>query len=98
SNGRWLFSAGQFGHWFTESQASDPPGEIVFAVILRQTGALIGGVELTDINHFHRRAETGAGIYIPEYRNQGLGTEAKNLLLEYAFDHLNLHMMTSYVW
>ena len=98
SNGRWLFSAGQLGHWYAESQAGDPPGEIVFAVILRKTGALIGAVELTDINHFHRRAETGAELYLAEYRNQSLGTEAKNLLLEYAFEHLNLHVITSYVW
>jgi RimJ/RimL family protein N-acetyltransferase len=98
NGGRWLFSAGQFSHWFTESQASDPPGEILFTVILRQTGELIGGVELAEISHFHRRAETGAGISVPAYRGQGLGTEAKNLLLEYAFDHLNLHTVTSYIW
>jgi RimJ/RimL family protein N-acetyltransferase len=98
SGGRWLLSAGQFSHWFTESQATDPPGEILFAVVLRQTGELIGGVELAEISHFHRRAETGSGIHIPAYRGQGLGTEAKNLLLEYAFDHLNLHMVTSYIW
>lgn len=97
SGGRWLPSAGQLSRWFTESREKDPPETLLFTVILRETGKIIGGVELDDINWFHRTAETGSGINLPEYRGQGLGSEAKNLLLEYAFDHLNLHMVKSFV-
>ena len=97
SGGRWLTSAGQLSRWFAESREKDPPEMLLFTVILRQTGKIIGGVELTDINTFHRTAETGSVISLPEYRSQGLGSEAKNLLLKYAFDHLNLHMVKSFV-
>lgn len=97
SGGRWLPSASQLSRWFTESREKDLPESLLFAVILRETGKLIGGVDLTDLNWFHRTAETGSGINLPEYRGHGLGSEAKNLLLEYAFDHLNLHMIRSCV-
>jgi RimJ/RimL family protein N-acetyltransferase len=31
---------------------------------------------------------------LPGYRERGYGTEAKHLLLEYAFDRLQLHLVT----
>ena len=36
-------------------------------------------------------------ICLPEFRSQGYGTEAKHLLLEYAFERLGLHMIFSWV-
>jgi RimJ/RimL family protein N-acetyltransferase len=96
--GRWMPSAAQFSRWYTKSREKDPPENLMFAVLLRETGQLLGSVDLYDINLFHRTAETGSIIYLPEFRGQGLGTEAKNLLLEYAFDHLDLHLLKSFVW
>jgi RimJ/RimL family protein N-acetyltransferase len=45
----------------------------------------------------HRTAETETEIFQPRYRSTGLGTEAKHLLLDYAFDRLGLHMIYSFV-
>ena len=42
-------------------------------------------------------AETATELYRPEHRGSGIGTEAKHLLLEYAFDRLDMHMIHSYV-
>ena len=42
-------------------------------------------------------AETETELYLPEFRGKGYGTEAKHLLLEYAFDRLGLHMVYSWV-
>jgi RimJ/RimL family protein N-acetyltransferase len=97
SGGRWLASPQQFARWYEQAGEKDPPEEIYLAVILRETGTLIGDVGLFGINMFHRTAETGSGLYRPEHRGKGLGSEAKLLLLEYAFDHLGLHMIRSYV-
>jgi RimJ/RimL family protein N-acetyltransferase len=33
-----------------------------------------------------------------EHRGKGYGTEAKHLLLEYAFDRVQLHVLYSWVW
>jgi RimJ/RimL family protein N-acetyltransferase len=96
--GRFLISPLHIEHWIEADAGDTPPGTIVLAIVLRETGELIGEVELTDIDHFNRTAETGSIIYLPEFRSQGFGSEAKHLLLEYAFDHLNLHLLTSFVW
>lgn len=98
SRGRWLISPLQIEQAIESEGSETPPSAIFLAIILRETGELIGEVELTDLDLFHRTAETGSMIYVPAYRGQGIGSEAKNLLLEYAFDHLNLHMLKSFVW
>ncbi|MDQ3693464.1 MAG: GNAT family N-acetyltransferase [Chloroflexota bacterium] len=96
--GRWLLSPLHIEHWIEEDTKDDPPGAIFLAVIRRESGELIGEVELTGIDWFNRTAETGSVIYHPALRGQGIGSEAKHLLLEYAFDHLGLHMLKSFVW
>lgn len=98
SRGRWLLSPLQIEQAIESEGSETPPSAIYLAIILRETGELIGEVELTDLDPFHRTAETGSMIYVPAYREQGIGSEAKNLLLEFAFDQLNLHMVKSFVW
>lgn len=96
--GRWLPSPVIGAHVVTEAMKADPPAWIPLTIILRETGQIIGDVSLHGISHFHHTAETGSMIFLPELRGQGLGSEAKNLLLEYAFDQLGLHMLRSFVW
>ncbi|MGI9254504.1 MAG: GNAT family N-acetyltransferase, partial [Thermomicrobiales bacterium] len=45
-----------------------------------------------------RTAETGTWIYRPAHRGGGLGTEAKHLLLEWAFQRAGLNMVWSWVF
>ena len=44
-----------------------------------------------------RTAESGWWLYRAEDRGKGYGTEANQLLLEYAFDHLGLNMIWAWV-
>ena len=74
------------------------PEEVQFAVVLRETGKPIGDNGLFNIDWIGRTTETASFIFRPEHRGAGLGTEAKHLLLEYAFERLGLHMVRSYVW
>ena len=52
---------------------------------------LIGSVGLAHINWINRSAVLGVFIGDEKYRNNGYGTEAINLLLEYSFRYINLH-------
>jgi RimJ/RimL family protein N-acetyltransferase len=97
-NGRWLVSPVVGAHWIKDNQKQDPAKFVSLAIVLRETDAFIGEVLLLEVDSFHRTAETGSAILIPELRGQGIGTEAKLLLLEYAFDYLGLHMVRSFVW
>jgi RimJ/RimL family protein N-acetyltransferase len=68
-----------------------------FAIVLGETGEMIGANGLIEPDLIAGIAETETEIWKPEFRGRGYGTEAKHLLLEYAFDRLNLHMVNSWV-
>ncbi|HEY7034920.1 MAG TPA: GNAT family protein [Thermomicrobiales bacterium] len=76
----------------------DPPHWIRFAICLRKNDEVIGSNGLEGIDVINRTAETETEIFRVEYRGKGYGTEAKHLLLAYAFERLGLHMVKSYVW
>lgn len=77
---------------------NQPPGSIEFAVCLKENDEFIGSVEMTHVDYVNRTAETGSWMMFAEHRGKGYGTEAKHLLLEYAFDRIQLHVLYSWVW
>jgi RimJ/RimL family protein N-acetyltransferase len=60
-------------------------------------GIPIGTMGIHGIDYRHGIATTGALIGEPEYWGKGYGSEAKMLLLEYAFNTLNLRKINSEV-
>jgi len=83
---------------FRKSSEAEPPVNPTFAIVLRENDELIGRNELDYLDLVHRSAETGTILLKAEHRGKGHGTEAKHLLLRYAFEVLNLHMVWSIVW
>lgn len=59
--------------------------------IIEKEGDEIGTIMLFDIDRTYRHAEFGAFMVEPEKHGEGIGTTALQLLLEYAFDELNMH-------
>ncbi len=96
--GRWIGSPLVSGHHIRRMAKSDPPSDIEFAVCLRDGDELIGEVGIYEIDWVHRTAETGSYLYRAQHRGGGLGSEAKGLLLDYAFDRVGLHGVRSFVW
>ncbi|CAA9555390.1 MAG: hypothetical protein AVDCRST_MAG49-2869 [uncultured Thermomicrobiales bacterium] len=88
-----------FAHAITAPAPGHGPPEVVdFAVCRRADDRLVGSVAILDLDWVNRTGETASHLLGPEFRGQGYGTEAKHLLLEYAFDRLGLHALTSWVW
>jgi RimJ/RimL family protein N-acetyltransferase len=77
---------------------ASPRTNLHFCFALRANDEFIGRNKLQHLDLHNRCAETATRIYRPEHRGQGYGTEAKHLLLTYAFEVLNLHMVWSHVW
>lgn len=73
----------------------DKTRNIVFMIVV--DGKPIGTMGLHGINWKSRVATTGALIGEKEYWGRGYGTEAKMLLLNYAFNNLNLRKICSSV-
>lgn len=96
--GRSAYSPIAMEQWVEERSKQQVPDGVSLAVCLKSDDSYIGSVDLMDIDWVNRTAETGAWMDNAEYRNKGYGTEAKMLLLEYAFDHLQLHVLNSYVF
>jgi RimJ/RimL family protein N-acetyltransferase len=71
--------------------------EFVFAVCLTENDELIGTIGFEFVDLINGVAESVSWLYKPEYRSRGYGTEAKHLILEYAFQRLHLERVVSYV-
>jgi RimJ/RimL family protein N-acetyltransferase len=73
---------------------SQDPNLVLLAIVLND-GTLIGDLGLHNIHWNDGTAMTGTVIGEPDYQNKGYGTEAKMLLLNYAFNTLNLRKIYS---
>jgi len=96
-SGRTAYSPAASARNVLEAQKPALQEKVTFSVCLRETDEFIGIVELMDIDYVHRNAETGSWFHRPDYRGGGYGSEAKQLLLNYAFNVLRLHMVHSWV-
>ncbi len=75
--------------WFEQLQLRGVRQE--FIIVERATGRAIGTIGLSGIDRLHRRAEYGILIGEADVRGQGYAREASALLLDYAFNELQLH-------
>lgn len=62
-----------------------------YAIVDKKTDQLIGSTGLINIDHINQTAELGIFIGDKNYHGKGYGTEAIKLLLDYAFNILNLY-------
>lgn len=96
-SGRLPLSPLTFDQEFAGPAPGAPPRSVGFAVVRIVDDRLLGSVALIDIDWVNRSAETASYLLGEEVRGQGYGTEAKMLLLEYAFDRIQLHVLQSWV-
>jgi UDP-4-amino-4,6-dideoxy-N-acetyl-beta-L-altrosamine N-acetyltransferase len=75
-------------NWIVNHREQNGKSSVIFAI--RQEGSLVGTVQLNNINHYHRKATLG--IYIGELqkRNSGLGFVSSALIIDYAFNGLDM--------
>jgi RimJ/RimL family protein N-acetyltransferase len=60
------------------------------AVVLQETGRVIGEVNLHWVSAVHRQGEFGF-VFHPDFHGHGYASEASSRLLDLAFDSLGLH-------
>ncbi|WP_458122232.1 GNAT family N-acetyltransferase [Paenibacillus sp. Z6-24] len=75
---------------FIEESASDS-SRIDLLIMLKPTEQVIGEISLMDIDRTNRNAHVRVAIFESSNCGQGYGTEAMELLLDYAFGNINLH-------
>jgi len=62
-------------------------------VIAEHSGTVLGLIDLFDFDPKNHRAGIGIVVSEDKKRNKGIGSEAINLLTEYAFAELDLHQV-----
>ena len=62
-----------------------------YSIIDLETEVLIGNCGFMDIDHINQTSGVGIFIGNKKYWNQGFGTEALSLLIDYGFKALNFH-------
>ena len=72
------------------------PTSIIFGI--ETDGKLIGLTSLDKINWISRNAYISIAIYDTNFWGRGIGEEATRLLLEYAFEYLNLYKINLEVY
>lgn len=98
------FLGSRHPHFFEEQEAwyenlrKNKKTDFVFAIVKCDTHEMIGVMALHRIDHLHGTATTGSFIGDEHNRNQGYATEAKMLMLRYAFNTLNLRKICSHVY
>ena len=71
--------------------------DIKLAVCTVDENLYIGNVYLTGIDYINRKASSHILIGNHDFWKNGYGTEAMTLLLDYAFNHLNLRRIEAHV-
>jgi RimJ/RimL family protein N-acetyltransferase len=88
-SGRFPVSMAELEKFHTKITESE--NDVIFAIVDKSTGAHIGNIKIGNINRVHSYADLGILIGEKEFRGKGYGSEAINLVLEYAFNRLNLN-------
>jgi ribosomal-protein-alanine N-acetyltransferase len=83
--------------WY-ESIGKRKDHDRVCSIVLKETHEVIGIIGLHKIDWINGTATTGTFIGQKDLWAKGLGTEAKMLLLKYAFFRLNLRQIYSYAY
>ncbi len=81
--------------WFDRVQLST---DHYVLAIENPDGELIGTVGLHQIDWIHRYAGMGIGIFSTDQQDKGFGSEALLLMLQFAFNTLNLRRVESTVY
>lgn len=78
-------------NWY-EKQLNDSTG--INLIVAKTTGEAIGTVSIYHIDWRSRKAEWGRLLIgNPDWRSGGIGGEIEAMILEYCFEHLNLHKL-----
>jgi len=76
---------------FYENSIANNNNKIQLGIVAKSDNKFVGVVSLNDIDYVHRNCSVSGIIGVPEYRNMVIYSEAVLLLMDHAFNQLNLH-------
>ncbi|RPI78254.1 MAG: N-acetyltransferase [Chloroflexi bacterium] len=89
-----LWSAKKFKEWIEKELDQEGTVRFTYMIHTIEADKLIGFVSMWGFDQPGSEAWVGIGMGEPEFWGRGYGTEAMQLILQYAFQELNLHRVT----
>lgn len=86
-------SASTIDAWFGQLEREHAAGRALPFTVLDAQGRVSGVTRFMRVARAHRRVEIGGTVYAARVQRTGLNTEAKRLLLTYAFETLGCHVV-----
>lgn len=83
--------------WFNQALNDKSNRNIYFGIDEISSGDFVGIIQLNNIDYISGTANWGFMIGEATNQSKGRGTEFSKLILNYAFNHLNLRKITSYI-
>jgi len=71
------------------------PDNVFLTIVSRDRNKHIGNIKIGPINRSHRYADVGVIIGEKSFWGKGIATEAIKLVVDYAFNKLDLHKLTA---
>jgi RimJ/RimL family protein N-acetyltransferase len=71
------------------------PDNVFLTIVSKDGNKHIGNIKIGPINRRHRYADVGVIIGEKSFWGKGIATEAVKLVVDYAFNKLNLHKLTA---
>lgn len=98
---RWLFSYSPLNktkqrRWY--EKYLDDDSQQTFIIEVKEEKIPIGTVGLMNIDYKNQRAELGVLIGDESWQNKGIGKEALDLLIKFAFDGMNIRKIKAIVF
>jgi RimJ/RimL family protein N-acetyltransferase len=87
-------SVKSFKDWIEKEFEKERLDSYMFMIRTLQENLLIGEIDLEVIEGYHSDAFVGISIGERRYWDKGYGTDAMNIMLNYAFNELNLHRVS----
>jgi RimJ/RimL family protein N-acetyltransferase len=82
-----MASEADFDRWVTQAFDEQSRGvSVVFATVVRATGAVVGSTRFMNIDRANRHVEIGSTWIAPAWQRTAVNTEAKYLMLRHAFE------------
>ena len=69
--------------------------DVMFAIVVKKADRYIGNIKIGNIDWINRHANCGRLIGDKKYWRKGYGTEALEMVIDYAFNTLNLNRICS---
>ena len=86
-----IYSLEKERDWLEDRLKYSSNKDMLFDIVAIDGDRLLGNISLIKINYIDRSAELGILIGENDDRSKGYGTEAIKLLLDFAFNYLNLN-------